>query len=1112
MRLLDGEALDPLVQPQCSLSVQLRRATGSIVGRSTELQAIEHGIREAKSRLAAVTLEGEPGIGKTRLLVAAAEMAEAAGFTTVAITADEEIRGPFLVARSVFGNGALRELAVGTRAESAVRRVAGALAGRDEPGFEQLSADAKLLRTFDLAGIAIQELAGVKPIALLLDDVQWADDDTLRMLRYVVRSVADRPVFLFLTFRQVELAKNVEATNFLADMERMGLVRRLRVARFGATETGLLLQQVLGAPVEGQSIAAMHAQSEGVPFIVEELAQAHRDAGTLQQSGGEWRLGRNAARLVPSAVRTLISRRAARLPGDALALLGDAGVLGRSFSVRDLVAIGSGSTAGSGVASGSGSGAARTGDGIAAALAPAVEAGLLLPHPQGDAADYTFTHEQVRDFAVSRLSNARRREVHGRVVDLLLEAGEPPAEGLPMLAQHALSAGDNTRAARFSIEAAAAALRSNAPEEALRLVDAALPVVSSPAERRVLLSTRDDAYAALRRTSDRIDGLAELGALAEALRDPTLELDVQVRRAAAFRAAHDEEAAAELARRVIGRAAALGDRATELRATLELGQALTKTPIGEGFGVSGVEVDIDAAEAAFERAIELARELGDERALAAAEREAGAMSVSKVRAWFVEQVRAGAIFGVATRVLAGEDVEDLLRETPIAPIVMETRDHCERALEIYERLGDRTGVMSTVILMAYLNYAPTIHLTSSARHLEEIRRVIARQQDLVTESERARQELHLLMGVHVYARAKVVPDLALSRGEEAYRAARIDGDQSTEFSAAAGVALTHLDLGEVADADRWLDIAAPLAATALTPLRTRQLELMRGRVRAIADDVAGMRRHFEQAQLLASRAGAAARCETAAWVALTSARLAARTHIDAEPLLAMARESADQATAIAATLPGHSPWPAYADAAKAEIALAHGDLEAAAAAGAAVMQALQDAITEDVHLEAVLSASRGVLSGAPPDMQEQVRDWLRLTLSRIAQATVDDHVRVRWLRSPLGRELVGLAGAFEPAVAGGAAAATQPAAPSGAGGLDDTDRRIAKLLTEGQTNSEMAAALGMSEADLAQRLTRVYAGLGASSRAEATTLAFRGLGGTAGLVAASGGAQPAGAG
>src|SRR5215212_676080 len=559
IRLVEGDALDPLVQPQCSLSVQLRRATGSLIGRTMELNATAQGIREAKSRLTAITLEGEPGIGKTRLLVETIELAEAAGFATVAITADEEIRGPFLVARSLFANSAMREVAVGTRAEGPLRRVSEALAGRDEPGFESLSPEAKLLRAFDLAGVAVAEVARVKPLALLLDDVQWADDDTLRLLRYVVRSVADQPVFLFLTFRTDEFAKVPEAINFVADMERMGLVRRLVVARFSAAETSLLLRQVLGGSVEGGSAAAMHVQSEGVPFIVEELARAHREAGTLQQVEGEWRLGRNAARLMPSAVRTLISRRATHLPPETLAILGEAGILGRSFSIRDVVDIRErGSAAANGVTT--------AGPEIAAALVPAVQAGLLIPHPEGDAADFTFSHEQVREFAVAQLSNARRREVHRAVVDLLVEAGEPPPEGLPMLAQHALAAGDLERAARFSIAAAAAALRSNAPEEALRLVDAALPVVSASADRRRLLTIRDDAYAVARRSSERMEGLAELGALAEALRDPALELDVLLRRAAAFRVARDEDAAAELARRVIERAAALGDKRTELRA------------------------------------------------------------------------------------------------------------------------------------------------------------------------------------------------------------------------------------------------------------------------------------------------------------------------------------------------------------------------------------------------------------------------------------------------------------------------------------------------------------------------------------------------------------------
>ena len=206
-------------------------------------------------------------------------------------------------------------------------------------------------------------------------------------------------------------------------------------------------------------------------------------------------------------------------------------------------------------------------DPLADDLAPAVAAGLLLPQAQGEPADYTFTHEQVRQFAANLLSAARRRQVHAAVVDLLLEGGDPAPAGLPMLAQHALAAGDTARAARFSIDAATAALASNAPEEALRLVEQALPVVSSPADRRVLLATRDDAFAVLRRTGERLDGLTELAALAEAMRDPAIELDVQLRRASALRMSHDEDAAAELARRVRARAAERGDAALELRAT-----------------------------------------------------------------------------------------------------------------------------------------------------------------------------------------------------------------------------------------------------------------------------------------------------------------------------------------------------------------------------------------------------------------------------------------------------------------------------------------------------------------------------------------------------------------
>jgi hypothetical protein len=1078
LQIPEGDVLDPLVQAQCSLAVQLRRATGSIIGRSAELSAFAQEIRDAKTRLSAVTLEGEPGIGKTRLLLAAAELATAAGFTTIAVTADEEIRGPFLVAKSLFAAPAIRDTAAGTKAESAVRRVNDAISGRDEPGFETLSPDAKLLRAFDLAGIAIGALADIRPLALLIDDAQWADDDTLRMLRYVVRSDADRPVFLFLTIRPDEFAGVTEAVNFVADMERMGLVRRLRPTRFSAIETAELLKNVLGGPVDHASAAAMQVQSEGVPFIVEELARTHREAGTLQQVDGEWKLGRNAARLVPSAVRTLIQRRAARLPAPTREVLSDAAVLGRSFSLRDLRAVRS----------------HFGGDGadLADALRPAVDAGLLLQHPEGSAADYTFTHEQVREFSDSLLTTSRRRQVHGAVVDLLLEGGEPEAAGLPMLAQHALAAGDTERAAQFSIDAAAAALKSNAPEEALRLVEQALPVVSTPTDRRTLLTCRDDAYAVLRKTSERLQGLAELSALAEALGDPALEFDVQLRRAAALRAEKDDDAAAELARRVASRAAARGDKAIELRATLELGQAILRTSLGEGYSAASTDVDIPAADAAFTRAAELAAELGDDRARAAAIRELGTLNVSKVRDWFVEQLHLGTVFEFAARITRGETVDDVLASQSIAPVAKLAQAQFEEALAIFERLGDRTGVMATVIAMAYGNYAPMIHLASSARHIEEIRRVTSRLTEFVTESERARQELQMLFGVHVYARAKVVPDLMLSRGEEAWKAARLLGDQATEFNAAGGVAMGLLDLGDVAEAERWIGRAADVAASSPSSSRARRLELWRGTARGRAGDAAGMRRHLEQAVALAAGQGkAAARCEALATLALEAARLGAERQAsggaDAENLFALAEETALQVRELVPYLPGHPSWGPQADAALATVRLARGELAGAVEAGTAAIGALQESGHEDSSLEILIPVGKAILAGGAPEMQGFVRGYIGLILARIAQGTLDEQMRVRWLRGPLGRQLVELAGPLDDEALARHTSAFDTAQ------IDDIDRRLLRLMTEGHTNAEMAAQVGLSSEDVGVRLAKLLAALGVSSRAEATTLAFKGF-------------------
>ena len=1069
-------ASDPVLQALCPLAFQMRRGGASVVGRTVELAAIESELASAREGLSAITLEGEPGIGKTRLLLAATQLAQDRGFIPVAVAADEELRGPFLLMRSILSSMPATEAAEGTAAEDIVRRAQQALSGRDDSSLGSLPADQQLLRQYDLATMAIRTLAAVRPVALFVDDIQWADEDSLRALRYVVRTDAASPIFLLLAMRPEETAQLTEAVTLVADMERMGLIRRVKLGRFTQVDTAAFLRQHLGGPVDPRSAATIHAQAEGVPFILEELAHAYRDAGMVQQIDGVWSVAKNADRLAPSAVQTLIQRRSGRLPERTKATLAEAAVLGRSFSLRDLQAV---------KVLLDDPDAETEVEWLAESIAPAVAAGLVAQHQAGSPADYSFTHEQVRQFAIGSLSPPRRRAIHSAIVRMLTEGGEPTVESLPLLAHHAAAAGDTERCARFSIAAAQAALASHAPEEMLRAVEVGLPIATGPKDRVTLLSLRDDALDMLRRPQDRLEALAELAALADALGDPHLELEVMLRRAAALRLAGEEERAAVMARRVGELAGERDDREAELAASLELGQALIHSELGEGFVPSAAEVDLDAAEAAFARAWTLAEGLGDESALAAATRELGCIEVGRVRGWFVDRVQAGEHFPILARAAAGETLEQIVATLPVAPEVAAAGEHFQRALELFERVGDRRGVMSTIIAMAYLNFGADIHLGANpAQRIEEIRRLSTRLRSMAKESERAAADAQMAYGVHVFARAKVIPDLAISRGEEAYWAAKTLGDRSLEFLAAGGTAMALLDLGDVEEAERWLDLAAQAATAAPTPLRARRLELWRALARAGAGDAEGMRAHFDRAlQAATERGRAAGRCEVLSRLALEAARLGAER--GDEELLELAKRSAEEAGEIASQFVTHQPWGAEADAALAEVALARGDLPAAAEAGRRVVGALQEAMREDVYPEMLLPTARAVLAAGEEGERQTVQFFLQLQLAMTAQRTADEGVRVRWLRGPVGGEWVRLAGPVsEGAMAG--------AAESGAlSALNEEERRLLGLLTEGLTTEEIGERVGTPVEKVRQGLQQMFAKVGASSRAEATAFALR---------------------
>ena len=212
-----------------------------------------------------------------------------------------------------------------------------------------------------------------------------------------------------------------------------------------------------------------------------------------------------------------------------------------------------------------------------------------------------------------------------------------------------------------------------------------------------------------------------------------------------------------------------------------------------------------------------------------------------------------------------------------------------------------------------------------------------------------------------------------------------------------------LDVADHAEAERFLDLAAEAAAASPTPLRARRLELWRALAGASAGDADRMREHFERALEMATAHGRpSARCEILARLALEAARLGAER--DDEELLELAGRSALQAKELAPCSWATSPGGAQADAALAEVAVARGDLTAAAVAARAASGSIQEAMREDIYPELLLPTARAVFAAGDEGEKQMIKGLLQMLLAMTALRTADDEVRARWFQGPTGRE------------------------------------------------------------------------------------------------------------
>jgi predicted ATPase/class 3 adenylate cyclase len=463
-------AWQALSRPDLELPRALQAPAESVpfVGREHAHDALVAAWKEASSdRRRAVLVSGEPGIGKTRLVSELARRVHGDGATVLVGRCDEELGVPYqpfaeALAESVQAWPAdqVRDH-LGAHAADLVRLVpdlADLLPGLGEP--LRGEPETERYRLFEAFDLFLATTSGIAPVVLVLDDLHWAEQPTLLLLRHLARSTRAARVLIVGTYRDTDLGRSHPLAEMLADLRREPSVERLDLGGLDADEVAAFMRAAAGHDLDevGDELARrLHAETDGNPFFVGQVLRNLAESGALVQEGGRW-VPADAVTRLPEGVREVIGRRLSRLPDATTDVLELAAVVGREFDDRVLI-----------------DAAEMDGDAVFDALERAEAAHLIEP-VRGARARHAFVHALVRSTLNEELPTTRRLRLHRRVGEAL----EPRAHDdsvLPDLARHfaeAAALGDEAKAARYGMLAARDAVRRLAYEEAARLCELAI--------------------------------------------------------------------------------------------------------------------------------------------------------------------------------------------------------------------------------------------------------------------------------------------------------------------------------------------------------------------------------------------------------------------------------------------------------------------------------------------------------------------------------------------------------------------------------------------------------------------------------------------------------------